>query len=266
MTVAGEANWELAECASRGGRLLRASDLVARFGGHPAARLGIDLEASDGPGRWLVAACLYGGRIDDEIAFAATRALDAAGLAEPISIALARPEALEALLLDTGYPAPDRTAFRIWRACDSLATDYGGSLDSLAAQSEQLEDFAGRLARLAPGFGAASVARFLRPLRDRWVQAREIPLHPAARAAAIHLGLLGEGEDTEGEPGALRAALREDAEQPSLADVESALLRIGTVACAKNRTARCPLGDACPSRAGGSQTLEWNGTATTPSE
>jgi len=234
---------------------VKANDLVARFGGHPAGRLGIDLEASDGPGRWLVAACLYGGRVDPDLALAAARALDAAGLADPKSVAAERPEALEALLLGVGYPAPEGTARRLWRVCDSLATHHGGSLDSLAAQSEQLEDLAGRLARLAPGFGAASVAQFLRPLRDRWVQAREIPLHPAARAAAVHLGLLTEGEDTEGEPGALRAALREDPAQPSLADVEFALTRIGTLACSKNRTARCPLGDACPRREDDAQTL-----------
>jgi hypothetical protein len=67
---------------------------------------------------------------------------------------------------------------------------------------------------------------------------------------------LSEGEDAEGEPGALRAALREDSAQPSLADVESALTQIGTIACSRNRTARCPLGDACPRRADGAQTLE----------
>jgi hypothetical protein len=235
---------------------LRASDLVAQLGGHPAGELGIDLEASDGPGRWLVAACLYGGRIDPDLALAAARALEAAGLADPKSVAAERPEALEALLLGVGYPSAEGTAYKLWRACDSLATHHGGSLDSLAAQSEQLEDLAGQLARLAPGFGAASVARFLRPLRDRWIQAREIPLHPAARAAAIHLGLLAEGEDEEGEPGALRAALCNDPARPSLADVEFALTRLGTVACSKNRIARCPLGEACPRRADEAQTRD----------
>lgn len=234
---------------------MKASDLVARFGGHPVGKLGIDLEAREGPGRWLVAACLFGGRIDDEIAIAASRALAAAGFADPKHVALARPEALEALLLGAGYPKPDVAARKIWRACGSLATHHGGSLDALAEQSEQLEDLAGRLARLAPGFGAASVARFLRPLRDRWVQAREIPLHPAARAAAVHLGLLAEGEDAEGEPGALRAALREDPAQPALADVEFALTQIGMLACSQDRTARCPLGDACPRRADDSRPL-----------
>ncbi len=240
---------------------IRASDLVARFGGHPVGELGIDLESSDGPGRWLVGACLYGGRIDDEVALAATRALDVAGLADPTSIALARPEALETLLSGAGYPTPDLTARKLWRACDSLARRHGGSLDTLAAQSEHLEELAARLARLAPGFGAASVAQFLRPLRDRWVQAREIPLHPAARAAAVHLGLLAEGEDAEGEPGALRAALRDDPAQPSLADTEFALMRIGRIACSRNRVTRCPLADACPRLASDSRTPESNGNA-----
>jgi hypothetical protein len=240
---------------------MNASDLIARFGGHPVGELGIDLETLDGPGRWLVAACLYGGRIDAEIALAAVRALDAAGLADPTSVARSRPEALEALLLDTGYPAPDATALKLWRACDSLARRHDGSLDALAAQSDHLEDLAARLASLAPGFGAAGVAGFLRPLRDRWDQAREIPLHPAARAAAVHLGLLAEGEDTEGEPGALRAALRADPAQPSLADTEFALTRIGRTACLRNRATRCPLADACPLLAADSQTPESNGNA-----
>ncbi len=240
---------ELFNAQLGGARHVKASDLIARFGGHPAGELGIDLEASDGPGRWLVAACLYGGRAGDAIALAAARALDAAGLADPMSIARAQPEALEALLLGAGYPASDVTARKLWRVCDSLARHHGGSLDRLAAACDQLEDLASQLARLAPGFGAASVARFLRPLRERWAQAREVPLHPAARAAAIHLGLLAEGEDIDGEPGALRAALREDSAQPALADVEFALARIGTIACSRNRTARCPLGGACPRRA-----------------
>jgi len=242
------------------------SDLVARFGGHPVGRLGIDLEASDGPGRWWVACFLYGGRIRDEVALAAARALEAADRSDPTRIANDPPEALEALLGDAGYPKADLTAHRLWRACNALVRHHGGSIEALAAESEQLEDLAARLARPAPGFGAASVARFLRPLRDHWIQAREVPLHPAARAAAIHLGLLGEAEDAEGEPGALRVALRRDPAQPALADVEAALIRIGAVACVRNRPARCPLGDACPRRAIDSRSVASNGASHTPSE
>jgi len=245
---------------------VRPSDLVARFGGHPLGRLAIDLEAADGPGRWWVASFLYAGRIREEVALAAARALAAAGRADPMAIALARPEEIEALLRGAGFPTADVTAHRLWRACEALATHYGGSLDALVAQCDQLEDLAARLARLAPGFGAASIARFLRPLRDRWIQAREVPLHPAARAAAIHLGLLGESEDAEGEPGALRFALRGDPAGASLADVEAALIRLGTVACARNRTARCPLGAACPQRAADSRSFAPNCPSHTPSE
>ncbi len=232
---------------------MKASDLVARFGGHHVGDLGIDLEAAEGPGRWLVAAGLYGGRVDEAVAREAARALATAGLADPQQVARARPEALEAALRGTRYPAPEAAARKLWRICHALAEHDTGSLDALAARCESLDELGARLAALAPGFGAASVARFLRPLRDRWIQAREIPLHPAARAAAVHLGLLAEGEDEEGEPGALRAALEDDPATPSLADAEAALTRLGSAACARNRVRRCPLGDACPLRANRSQ-------------
>jgi hypothetical protein len=225
-----------------------AADLIARFGGHPLGELGVDLETSDGLGRWLLMACLYGGRVDDGIAAAAVRSLASAGLAVPSRVAEASPEALESRLDAAKYPAPDVAARMLWRVSDSLTQRYGGSLDRLANQSDQLEDLAAHLASLAPGFGAARVARFLRPLRDRWPVAREIPLLPAARAAAQHLGLLREGEDDDGEPGALRAALRSDPASPALADAEYALERLGARACRRNRTARCPLGESCPAR------------------
>jgi len=227
---------------------LSAGELITRFGGHPLGALGVDLETSDGLGRWLVMACLYGGRVDDEIAARAARGLASAGLADPARIAEASPAALESLLDAAEYPASDVAARMLWRACDSLAKRYGGSLDSLVNQSDLLEDLAARLAGLAPGIGAARVARFLRPLRDRWAVAREIPLQPAARAAAQHLGLLSEGEDAEGEPGALRAILRSDPASPTLADAEYALARLGARACLRNRTARCPLGKSCPAK------------------
>ena len=227
---------------------LGAAELIARFGGHPLRELGIDLEASDGLGRWLVMACLYGGRVRDDVAASAVRGLASAGLADPARIAEASPEALEAPLAAAGYPAPDVAGRMLWRAGDSLVKRYGGSLDALANRSDRLEDLAAHLGSLAPGIGAARVARFLRPLRDRWPVACEIPLQPAARAAAQHLGLLREGEDADGEPGALRASLRSDPASPTLADAEYALARLGARACLRNRTARCPLGKSCPAR------------------
>lgn len=234
--------------SSRDARTLNASDVVNRFGGHPIAELGIDLGAPDGPVRWLVATCLYGGRIHDAVAGNATRRLQATGLTDPTRIVGAAPATLAATLAGASYPKPERAAQLIWRAARSLIERYDGSIDALVSGCDDLESLAARLADLAPGFGAAAVARFLRPLRDHWVLAREVPLLAAARAAALHLGLLEEGEDTEGEPGALRAALQRDPAPPTLADAEFALARLGAAACLRERIARCPLADACPAR------------------
>lgn len=225
-----------------------AGEIIAEFGGHPIRELGIDLEACEGLERWLVAACLYVGRVPEEVATRAFRSLDAAGLGNPSSIAKRNSAELESLLASADYPSPERTAQKLWRISTALCERHGGSLSTLAAESDLLEDLAARLSKLAPGFGASGVAGFLRPLRDHWIQASEVPLHPAALAAAIHLGLVAEGEDAEGEPGALRAALRSDPTAPSLADAEFALTRLGKQACSRNSTKRCPLGDACPAR------------------
>ncbi len=144
------------------------------------------------------------------------------------------------------HPRPERAAGGLVRAFAALEERYGGSLERLAGEAEDFEDLAGRLAGLAPGIGVATVTRFLRPLRDVWPLAAELPLSPAARAAAVHLGLIREGEDEEGEPGALRAALAREPDPPPLCDVESALDALGRRACLRNRPDRCPLAQHCP--------------------
>ena len=68
------------------------AEIVERLGGHPAARLGLDLEEEDGLFGWLVAACLLSGRVAEERALAAFRALQAAGLAGQDTLAGAAPE------------------------------------------------------------------------------------------------------------------------------------------------------------------------------
>ena len=62
------------------------------------------------------------------------------------------------------------------------------------------------------------------------------------------MGLLREGEDEEGEPGALRAALAAQPDAPSLSDAETALERLGRRACLRQRVRSCPLGGDCPAR------------------
>ena len=97
------------------------------------------------------------------------------------------------------------------------------------------------------GIGRATVLRFLRPLRETVGGAREVPLAPAARAAAIHLGWIDESDDEEGEPVSLRARIaRDDDDAPPFADVEAALERLGAASCLRGRVKSCPLGAECP--------------------
>lgn len=230
---------------------LRIRALLDRIGGHPARVLGLDLDAPGDRERWFVAACLLAGRAGEERALAAFRALERERRAGLDRLGADDPERLGAALEAAGYPQPEAAAGRLVRAARGLAEAYGGSLEVLASEADDLDDLGSRLASLASGVGAATALRFLRPLRDRWPAAREVPLAPAARAAALHLGLLGAGEDVEGEPTALRAALRDGGDPVAFADLEGALERLGARACLRNRPARCPLGDACPARADG---------------
>ena len=147
-----------------------------------------------------------------------------------------------------GLPRAEQVAPVLCRAAASLCSRHAADLDRLAAESDGLEALGGALAALAPGLGAATVLRFLRPLRDAWTAARETPLAEPARAAAIHVGLLAESEDLEGEPAALRAACARHLPEVSPVDVEAALERLGAMACRTGRTARCPLGEACPAK------------------
>jgi hypothetical protein len=223
--------------------------LVERLGGHPAARWGIDLARESGRREWLAAALLLAGRAGEARADAALAALARVGGPDLAALADADPAQLGRALQEARIPDAEAVAARLVRAGRALAGRHAGSLDALAREALDLEELAARIASLAPGFGAATVGRFLRPLRALWPAAREVPLAPAARAAALDLGWLAEGEDEEGEPAALAAALAGDPEAPAFADVEAALERLGAAACLRGRLARCPLADACPRRA-----------------
>jgi hypothetical protein len=222
---------------------------VADLGPHPSARAGLDLQRADDRARWLALARLLSERTREEVALAAFARLSADPGADPESLAAAGPARVAAALAAADLPGAEAVAAVLCRAAASLLDRHRGDLDALAAQCDGLEELGGRLAALAPGLGAATVLRFLRPLRDAWTAARETPLAESARAAAIHLGLLGESEDLEGEPGALRAACAR-LELPPV-DAEAALERLGAAACRRGVTARCPLGDECPARLAG---------------
>jgi hypothetical protein len=220
--------------------------LVVRQGRQPAGELGLDLTRAGSRARWLLLACLLAASRQEAHALRAWLALVDAGLGDPAALAGAGEAVLVPHLAEVRPRDAQRLAARLTRLARALVALPGGSLEPLAAESLDLSELGGRLVRLAPGLGTASVARFLRPLRDAWPAAREIPLAATARAAALHLGWIAEGEDLEGEPVLLRTRL--GAEAPAFADVEAALERLGAAACLRERTRRCPLDVDCPRR------------------
>lgn len=225
---------------------MTAHDLVLRLGGDVASLLGLDLERPADVDRWFIAACLLAGRARASVALDAWRALEGAALATPAALAVADPERAARVIAGVGYPKPEGAAIRLARASAALAEHWQASVARIGEAADDLDDLGARIARLAPGIGPATVLTFLRPLRDLWPAARETPLSPAALAAAAHLGFIEPGEDTQGEPGALRAALVSESDAPSLAAVEAALDTLGRRACLRERAASCPFPKACP--------------------
>ncbi|HKA14221.1 MAG TPA: hypothetical protein VKH41_04320 [Myxococcota bacterium] len=229
---------------SDAGALVRRT--VAQLGPHPAARAGLDLSAPADRARWLVLARLLSERAREDAALAAFARLASDPGAAPEEIASAGPLRVAAVLAEAGLARAEAVAPVLCRAAAALSDGYGGDLDALAMPCDGIEELGGRLAALAPGLGTTTVLRFLRPLRGVWTAARETPLAEPARAAAVHVGLLGPSEDLEGEPAALRAACARHAPDLSPVDVEAALERLGAAACRTQRVARCPLGADCP--------------------
>jgi endonuclease III len=227
--------------------------LLDTLGGHTSRAYGIDLDTTSGRARWLCVARLASERDAEETKRAAYARLDAEVGAEPSALAAADPERVARCLAAAGLRRPEPIAYGLCRAARALAETFDADLERLAAGCDDLEQLGGRLAALAPGFGRATVLRFLRPLRGVWSAARETPLADTARAAATHLGLIGDDDDLEGEPSALQRALAERAPGVSFADAEGALERLGALACRAGRTQRCPLADACPARSGAAQ-------------
>jgi hypothetical protein len=222
--------------------------LLARMGRPASVELGVDPATEDGLGRWLVLSVLESAARDAETAGRAFRVLDAAGAAAPGGLAKASPTALEALLAEAGMPRPEALGPRLVRLATALEEGWSGSLETLASDTDGLDDLGRRLASLASGVGASTVLRFLRPLRDHWSTAADTPSTSAALAAARHLGWADEHVDESGLPGVLAAIASEDA---PLAELESALDRLGARSCLRERPNACPLGEDCPRRRAG---------------
>ena len=218
-------------------------ELVDAVGGSLALQLGLDLESDEALERWLWGSALAAGRGGETLAPDAYRALEARDWLGPESLAGAPLVSLADALAAAGVPKADVAAVQLHALAVSTTET---PLARIFAEADDLASLGGRLTRLAPGFGPTAVARFLRPLRDRFPVVDALPLAREAAAAAVHLGWLDADADLEFAPGTLRAAIRDEADPPAFVEIEAALERLGRASCARSRRSRCPLGVRCP--------------------
>lgn len=223
--------------------------LLTKTGPSGPERLALTLEPDDDAALlcWFVACGLRAAERREDRVAAAVHALRERGLLSAARLASGG-AGLSGPLAEAGIREPEVAAARLARAAAALCERFDGSLSRLAGGAPSLEELGTRLVSLGPGFGPGTALRFLRPLRDVWPAAEEVPLDPAALAAAVHLGWLDEFDDPETAPGTLRRLLEDADDAPSLPRVEDALERLGRAACRRNDTRRCPLAEACPAR------------------
>jgi len=236
---------------------IAAHDLESRLESPPWQRLALDLESPNDStlGEWLVFCCcgaaLGKSALDPVDVHLMLRD---ARLAAPEALSCCDPPRLVALLEDAGCKQPEAAATLLVRASSALMRRHSGSVERLIRDALDLESLGGSLARLARGFGRASVVRFLRPLHERIDVVADLPMEPAAIAAAAHLGYCATDTEPELAASILRKRLAEDAagaggtRPPPFRDFEWSLDQLGRSACLRERTARCPLGGDCPRR------------------
>jgi len=153
--------------------------------------LGIELkQRSDGEYfKWFLASLLFGGRISETIAKHTYRAFERHGLLSAQAIlATGWDYLVYPIMREGGYVRYDgRKSEQILRDCDTLLSEYAGSLAVLHQTARDAEDLEARLLAFY-GVGPVTANIFLRELRPYWRKADPQPL-PRVVEKARELGL-----------------------------------------------------------------------------
>lgn len=139
--------------------------------------------------KWFLASLLYGARISQTIARNTYRAFERHRLLTPELILEAGWDVLvNPVMREGGYVRYDgRKSTQILRDCDTLITEYQGSLKRLHARSSDSDDLESRLLAFY-GVGPVTTNIFLRELRPYWRKADPAPL-PVVRRLARRCGV-----------------------------------------------------------------------------
>jgi len=139
--------------------------------------------------KWFLASLLFGSRISETIARRTYGAFARHKLLSPRKIIQAGWSFLVyPIMWEGGYVRYDgRKSSQILRDCETLISDYGGSLKALHTAAESAEDLEDRLLAFF-GVGPITANIFLRELRPYWRHADPEPL-PRVADLAGSLGL-----------------------------------------------------------------------------
>lgn len=138
--------------------------------------------------KWFLASILFGARISETIAGKTYRTFERHDLLTPEDIVAAGwPFLVSTIMYEGGYVRYDgRKSTQIIRNCDTLITEYGGSLKALHRSSSGPSDLEARL-RAFFGIGPVTMNIFLRELRPYWWHADPLPL-PEVQELARRFG------------------------------------------------------------------------------
>ncbi|SDY57761.1 hypothetical protein [Nitrosomonas sp. Nm33] len=168
------------------------SNLVARWGGSYAVKLGINLDGlnPDEIYKWFIAAVLYGAPIPESVAARTWHTFADNDILMPKRMIDSGWDKLVTLLDQGGYVRYDyKTATKLLDVNRALLERYDGDFNMLHAAASDSDDLERCIMDLGKGIGKVTTHIFLRELRGKWRKA-DPPLSPLAFIAAQMLGYL----------------------------------------------------------------------------
>lgn len=240
-----------AAAGSESGRLALCSRLTAQMGAGFSSLLGIDLASakSDEAFKWLLACTVLGSCHQEKATCAVYQDLETANLVSTYRLLTTSWQSLMDILDRSGRIKHSFSlAIGLPQTAAALNAEYAGDLNRLHFFARDERDLEKRLGKLSKAVTPATVAPFLRGLRDLWEKANP-PLAGDTLTASGRLGLTSSPNATVAleELRMLWEDMAED--QLRFSDLEAALTRLGRDYCRKRRCHVCPVREECPNGA-----------------
>lgn len=222
-------------------------NLVEKFGTRYTDFMGIKIETGDESEifKWFLASVLFGAPIRAETAIKTYKCFENRGILSPSKIVETGWNGLVEILDEGGYTRYDfKTATKLLEIAENLQRRYRGSLNLLHEKAVDARDLERKIKELAKGIGDATVSIFLRELREVWPKANPKPTSLVILAAK-NLGIVKNVAPDKALNELKDFWNRNKIEGYSLANFETALLRIGKDYCRKGKCEKCEFRSCC---------------------